>query len=203
MSSQRFSIAWHKDGAVLCAREPTVAELTECAPRLSAWYNDEYNGAMMTNDASMSAADVCALYQQMSAAGGRQFLLYRDGELMGDADFRRIGDGAPVRAEFAIMVGVRSAQGKGVGTAFSVLLHAFAFQKLGLREIYLTIIPENEAGRRCYKKVGYACDEGPVARSYAEHDTDVAMVLTREAFLRHHGTVLSQIEISARPESPR
>lgn len=203
MSSQRFSISWNKDGAVLCAREPTAAELTECAPLLSAWYNDEYNGAMMTNDASLSAADVCALYRQMNAEGGRQFLLYRDGELMGDADFRRIGEGAPERAEFAIMVGSRSAQGKGVGTAFSVLLHAFAFDQLGLGEIYLSIIPENEAGRRCYEKVGYVCDAGPVARSYADGDTDVAMVLTREAFLRHHGSVLSQIEIRARSESLR
>lgn len=194
VSTKRFLLTWKRDGVVLSAREPDEAEVKRYAPLLSSWYNEEYNQSMMTNLEPLSPEDVCQLYQDMRSEGGRPFLLFRDDTLMGDADFRHIEEH---RAEFAIMVGSRAAQGQGLGTAFSILLHSFAFRELALREVYLTIIPENQAGRRCYEKVGYRCDESPMARSYAGSEDEISMVITQEAFLRQHGAVLGDITAQA------
>jgi RimJ/RimL family protein N-acetyltransferase len=57
------------------------------------------------------------------------FLLFADDALVGDADFRQI---TGMRGEFAVMIGEWSMQGKGLGTRFSIMMHAFAFRTLGL-----------------------------------------------------------------------
>ena len=77
-----------------------------------------------------TAGDVVAYYEQLRIEGGRPFLLYMDGVLMGDADFRNI---AGVRGEFAIMIGGRASQGRGLGTRFALMLHAFGYDVLGPR----------------------------------------------------------------------
>ena len=75
-------------------------------------------------------------------AGRSPFLLTCDDTLVGDADLRHIVDDT---AEVAIMIGDRARQGQGLGTGFAILLHAFAFQTLGLLCTYAAIIPENAA----------------------------------------------------------
>lgn len=192
MTPSRYVLTWQKDGMTLSAREPSDAEVCEHAATLAGWYNDDYNRAMMSASQQVTAQDVIDLFAETKTDGGRWFLLFADGKLVGDGDFRHIdGD----RAEFAIMVGARDTQGRGLGTSLSVLLHAFAFQVLHLSAVYLTIVPKNEPGRRCYEKVGYIRDDGPVARSYAEEDDDIAMVLTRQAFQSKHSLATSSIQI--------
>ena len=195
-ANRRFQLSWARDGALLVAREPADGEVELHASGLCAWYNDEYNRRMMANSVPIDELAVIELYREMRERSGRPFLLFRDGDLVGDGDFRRI-EGS--RGEFAITVGPRVAQGQGLGTAFSVLLHTFAFQHLQLREVYLTIVAANLPGRRCYEKVGYRVDDGPVARAYADDEGDVAMVLTREAFLALHGRALEGIVITELP----
>ena len=176
----------------LSAREPSSAEVCEHAATLAGWYSDDYNRAMMSASRQVTAQDVIDLLAETKTDGGRWFLLFVDGKLVGDGDFRHIdGD----RAEFAIMVGARDTQGQGLGTSLSVLLHAFAFQALQLSAVYLTIVPKNEPGRRCYEKVGYVRDDGPIARSYAEEDDDISMVITRQAFHSKHPQATSSIQI--------
>lgn len=174
----------------LVAREPTSEELSAHAQTLADWYGDPYNQSMMAGTESLSAQDVIELLGEMRAQGGRWFLLYVDGQFVGDADLRHI---EADRAEFAIMVGARHTQGKGLGTLLSVLIHAFAFEVLRLSAVYLTIVPQNEPGRRCYEKVGYVRDDGPTARSYAEADDDIAMSITRDALCEKHKAALSEI----------
>lgn len=187
---RRLRAGWVREGARFLVHEPDEGELERHAPALAAWYGDPHNQAMMTMEPRpIAAADVCAIHARLRGNGGRTFLLFRDGALVGDADLRRIE--AP-RAEFAILVGPK---GRGFGTVFSILLGALGFRALGLREIYLTIIPANEAGRRCYEKVGYQIDHGPVARSYAELDDDIPMVLTPDALRARHGAALDAIAI--------
>jgi len=192
VSSHRYSLSWFKDGRLLAAHEPSEPEIARYAEQLAAWYSDDYNRSMMSGSDPVSADEVSALVAEMRGQGSRWFLLFSDGELLGDGDFRKVAEG---RAEFTIMIGPRSVQGKGLGTALTILLHAFAFEVLKLNAVYLTIVPANEAGRRCYEKVGYVRDDGPLGRSYAEDDGDIPMSLMRATFLEKHSQALAQIRI--------
>lgn len=183
----------------LRAFEPTLPEVLAAAPLLAAFYNDSHNAAMMTNTEEASAADVVEIFQAMRAAGARPFLLEQDGELMGDADFRNV-EGA--EAEFAILVGRRVQQSRGLGTRFAAMLHAAALRVLGLARIYATVIPQNIASRRMLEKLGYQLDASPRAASLADAEDDIALSIDWVQFERSHAELLTQLVITARESAP-
>lgn len=187
------SLAWSSPLDLLEARAATPLLVREHSARLASWYNEPYNRAMLSNTAELAPADVEQSVAELAAAGGKPFLLFRDGALVGDGDFRHV---AGREAEFAIMVGPREAQGQGLGTRLSVLLHAYAFRVLAVDVTYLAIVPANTAGRRCYEKVGYVEDGSCPASRYAEAVDDVTMSLTRARFLERHGAALAAIRIT-------
>jgi RimJ/RimL family protein N-acetyltransferase len=180
--ARRWAVEWEQGDRTLTALEPTDDELRRAAPELAAAYNDSHNRVMMGHDAEPhTAGDVVAYYEELRIEGGRPFLLYMDGVLMGDADFRNIAD---VSGEFAIMIGGRASQGRGLGTRFAVMLHAFGYDVLGLERIYISVIPANTASRRLFEKLGYQPDDGPQARALIDDETDLTMSLARSAFDR-------------------
>ncbi len=178
---------WLDGGEALVALEPSEDELRCAAPELAAGYNDPHNRVMIANEHDYTAADVVEHFAAMAAQGARTFLLYRGGQLVGDADFRHLEAG---RAEFAFLVVARSSQGKGLGTRFARMLHAFAFRTLGLERVYVTILPENVASRRVFEKIGYREDSSSEARAYVDAETDVSLSLGREDFERREGDAL-------------
>jgi RimJ/RimL family protein N-acetyltransferase len=131
----------------------------------------------------------------MAEEGARQFLLFLDGKLAGDADLRGIAVGT---AEFAFMIGARDQQGKGLGTKFALMIHAFAFQWLGLRRVYASIVPHNVASRRVFEKLGYTLDDGAEARGYADEPGDIVMGIDRTAFERAHAAAIAQLRMEDR-----
>jgi RimJ/RimL family protein N-acetyltransferase len=179
MAHARHQVSWNTAAGVLLAREPARSEIAQQAPALAAHYNEPYNSLMMAHTAPLSPLEVEQVYEQLTAAGGRAFLLYLDGELMGDADFRHIEGG---RAEFAILVGARAAQGKGLGTRYAAMLHAWAFEVLRLSTVYVTIIPRNAPSRRLFEKLGYRADSSAQAKGYAEAPDDLCMSVEHGAF---------------------
>ena len=132
-------IHWAIDGLVLSAIEPTDAELAAAADRLAVAYNDPRNAALLGHTEALDAADVLEHYAELAEDGARQFLLFVDGELAGDADLRGLEDGT---AEFAFLIGAPAAQGRGLGTRFAIMVHAFGFETLGLTAIYASVVPE-------------------------------------------------------------
>jgi RimJ/RimL family protein N-acetyltransferase len=55
----------------------------------------------------------------------------------------------------------------------------YAFERLGLRKVYLDVAETNDRARRCYEKVGFVRigqHRGPEGITYVD------MVLTRERF---------------------
>jgi RimJ/RimL family protein N-acetyltransferase len=174
-----WTVEWRQGDELLAAVEPTAAELARAAPVLAGHYNDDHNRRMMAHEETLDAAEVAAYYGELRAEGGRPFLLERDGALMGDADLRNL-DGPS--GEFAIMVGARAAQGRGLGTRYAVMLHAFAFGVLGLERLYMSVIPANAASRRLFDKLGYEVDDSAEARDYADDETDVTMSIDRARF---------------------
>ena len=194
-----WAVEWRQGGELLAALEPTAEELRRAAPALAAFYNDDHNRRMMAHaDEPHTPEDVVAYYEELRVEEGRPFLLYLDGVLMGDADFRNLeGD----IAEFAIMIGGRAAQGRGLGTRFGRMLHAFGFGTLGLARIYISVIPANTASRRLFEKLGYQIDDSPQAREFVDEPSDITMSLPRDAFDRARTDELAAIRAFERPAS--
>jgi RimJ/RimL family protein N-acetyltransferase len=191
---ERWSVLWKTADGQLEAQEPSTLEVETASSQLSSWYNEEHNRSMMSNTELMSAVDVCEHFEKLRDQGGRSFLLFADGRLMGDADLRHI-DLQSRTAEFTILVGERAAQGRGFGTRFALMLHALAFAKLGLAHIYVSIIPANRGSLRLFEKLGYQRDDSPAARGYIDEDDDVTMSFARDDFLRVCGDTIARLSI--------
>jgi len=190
-----IQIEWQTDAGALVAFEPTPEELTQHSEALSVGYNDPANAGLMGHTSLISPAEVVESYRDSIAAGMRAFLLLLDGEFAGDGDLRNFrGD----TAEFAFMIAAPSAQGKGLGTRFALMIHAFGFSRLELQRIYASVVPQNTASRRVFEKLGYIEDNSPAGREYAEEPGDVTLMLDRETFLRTHTAALAQIQIALR-----
>lgn len=190
-----FRIHWHHDVGELSAIEPTPDEIRAHAPALVTGYNEPANAGLMGHTEEMSAEDVIDHYEDMAAEGARQFLLFVDGKLAGDADLRGIEHGT---AEFAFMIAARDQQGKGLGTKFALMVHAFAFGELALRRVYASIVPHNTASRRVFEKLGYVLDDSAEARGYADEPGDIVMGIDRATFERANATSLAQLRVEAR-----
>ena len=160
----------------------------------------------MAHEADLSVDDVVSSYDGLLADGARPFFLLRGGLgggfdelLVGDADVRHV---AGETGEFAIMIGNRTLQGRGLGWRFAVMVHVFAFWRLGLRRMYVSIIPDNVASRSLFEKLGYERDDRPQARLYVDDQTDVTMSLDRERFEIATGEI-TDIRIRERAECDR
>ena len=189
---QRWSVAWVSPDGRLEAIEPSRPEVEAAAPRLSAWYNEPHNRAMMSNETEMAPDEVVRHFEDVAQKGGRNFLLYADDRLMGDADLRHVDEAAHT-AEFAIMIGERNIQGRGYGTRFALMLHAFAFETLRLEHIYVSIIPQNSGSLRLFEKLGYQSDDSPAARAYIDEPDDVTLSFARADFLRLHSATVQKL----------
>jgi RimJ/RimL family protein N-acetyltransferase len=179
--------------------EPILAEVVAAAPLLAAFYNDSHNYAMLANTRELTATEVVETFQSMRAAGGRPFLLEQDGALMGDADFRNV---VGSEAEFAILIGHRAQQSRGLGTRYAAMMHVAALRVLGLDRIYATVIPTNIASRRMFEKLGYQMDHSPRAASFADTEGDIAMSINLAQFEGAHADLLREAVITARAPSP-
>ena len=192
-----FAIEWQGHDDRLVAIEPTPAEVARHAPALAVAYNHPANAVLMGHTDPISEEEIIEHYADMQAEGAHQFLLFRDDLFVGDADLRGIRDGS---AEFAFMIAAPSVQGKGLGTRFALMIHAFGFSKLGLERIYASVVPENVASRRVFEKLGYTVDDSPEARAYADEPGDVTLVIDRAGFENRHAHALAQLRITRHHE---
>jgi RimJ/RimL family protein N-acetyltransferase len=191
----RYQIAWSTPAGQLLAIEPTHAEIARHAGALAAAYNDPHNAPLLGHTEPSTERDVIAHSERLARRGGHGFVVLRDGALVGDGDLRGVARGA---AEFAFLVTAVAEQGKGLGTRIATMIHAFAFTELGLDRVYASIVPANVASRRVFDKLGYAIDDSPAGRGFAEDPGDVVMVIDRASFERSHARAMAEIAISVR-----
>jgi RimJ/RimL family protein N-acetyltransferase len=194
-ASPSYRIEWTTSVGKLVAIEPQRAEVAAHAAELAAGYNEPENARLMGHLEPMSEAEVLEHYESLRVESGHAFLLYLDATLVGDADLRGVRRRA---AEFAFMIAAREQQGKGLGTRFAIMVHAFAFGELGLDRVYASIVPSNRASRRVFDKLGYLVDTSPEARAFADDTNDVTMVLARTWFERLHASALLHLRIEPR-----
>lgn len=186
--SVRYVVTWNE----LSAIEPTLDEVRAHAGALSRAYNDPRNAPLLGHTAVLSETEVIEVYESMFEDGARPFLLFRDGAFAGDGDLRGFAGGC---AEFAFLIASPDAQGKGLGTRFATMIHAFGFATLGLERIFASVVPQNVASRRVFEKLGYVEVTGEAARDYGDAG-DVVLALDRDTFAA--GSSLAQIAIAAR-----
>lgn len=191
----RLVVEWQTQDDRLRAYEPTREEIARFAPTLAGYYNDDYNRSIMANTVVMSADEVVEHFESLRHTGGKAFLLELNGELLGDADLRHI---TAKTAEFAILVGQRPQQGKGLGTRFAVMLHALAFGGLGLEQLFISIVPANLPSQHLFAKLGYTPDDTPAARATIDHPSDLTFSLPRTTFGPTHALRLPQIAWTTR-----
>jgi RimJ/RimL family protein N-acetyltransferase len=181
----RYAVEW----GGLKLFEPTMDQVRAVAAELAGHYNEPVNRAFLTNETDFSAEDVVQLYGEMRASEGRPFLLATEGAVVGDADLRHVEQR---RAEYAILVGPRARQGRGLGTRFSSMALVLAFGPLGLRRVYASVRPENTGSLRMFDKVGYVVDTSSDARRYAELPDDVCVSIGLEEFRRAQPEALAR-----------
>ncbi len=186
---------WIVDQGRLDLVEPTEEEVRDHAEALAGYYNEPANRALLTNTQEFAAQDVVEQFADMRARGGRPFLLMVDGSLVGDCDLRNVEEGA---AEYAVMIGPRTSQARGLGTCFSLMLLALAFNRLGLAKVYASVRPENTGSLRMLDKVGYVLDKSPAARRYAEEADDVCVSIAKTSFMRVHVDALAGMTLGVR-----
>jgi RimJ/RimL family protein N-acetyltransferase len=185
-----YQIDWDE----LRAIEPSLDEVSVHARTLAEAYNEPRNAPLLGHTAAMTEAEVLEHYESLYAHGARPFLLLVDGALAGDADVRGIALG---KAEFAFLIASPDRQGKGLGTRFATMIHAYAFAKLGVDRMFASVIPVNVASRRVFEKLGYHTDDSDAARGFADPG-DVTMSLDRGTFERRHAAVVADIRIRTR-----
>jgi len=190
-----YQITWSTAGEQLVAIEPRPDEIVHHAAALAGAYNDPHNAPLLGHTEPVGADDVVAHYSDVAGAGGHNFLVLRERELVADADLRKVKGGA---AEFAFLVTSPAVQGKGLGTRVAMMVHVFGFRSLGLDRIYASIIPANVASRRVFDKLGYRLDPSPAARAYADEPGDITMVIDRATFERSHARAMAEIRIAVR-----
>jgi len=190
-----YRIDWQTTAGRLLAIEPRLDEVATHAKFLAAAYNDPRNAPLLGHEEPISETEVVDHYEAMFDDGAHPFLLYVDGAFVGDADLRHIHDRG---AEFAFMVASPQTQGRGLGTRFAIMVNAYAFQVLGLDQVYASIIPANVASRRVFEKIGYTIDPSPRAREFADQDGDIVMSIDRVTFEGLHVGDLAEIHVAMR-----
>jgi RimJ/RimL family protein N-acetyltransferase len=193
----RYSLEWLGSDPLLRLVEPTLAEVRAHAATLAGYYNEPTNRALLTNEQDFEAVDVVDQFKGMWKAHDRPFLLFAGGDMIGDCDLRHV---EADRAEFAILIGPRATQARGLGTRFSTMLVELAFRRLGLLHVYAAIRPENGGSLRMFEKLGFDVDTTPAGRRYAEEDDDVCVSIEKEKFLRLRGD-RREVKITERQEA--
>ena len=82
-----------------------------------------------------------------------------DSRAIGSVYFRDI-DHKKQCAEYGIFIGEDDAIGKGYGTQAAELALSYAFEKLGLKEVFLRVFADNIGARKSYEKAGFRLIEG-------------------------------------------
>ena len=200
----KVEIRWND----LRAIEPTRAELVQASAALAAGYNDPVNAPLMGHTSLITPPEVVESYEEAIENGMRAFLFFVGDEFAGDGDLRNPrgtpGESSALRlgrcmtAEFAFMIAMPAVQGKGLGTRFATMLHAFGFRTLSLARIYASVVPQNTASRRVFEKLGYLVDDSAEGRAYAEEPGDITLSLAREVFIDRHRALVDEIQIGER-----
>jgi RimJ/RimL family protein N-acetyltransferase len=129
----------------------------EDAGTLVAWLNDPEVAHFLLGRMPLTRGKEEAFLRRMgeSEADLVVGVAAREGDrLIGATGLHRI-DARNRHAMFGLMIGDRSAWGKGFGTEVTHLMVRYAFEALNLNRVWLQVYEYNERALRVYEKVGF------------------------------------------------
>ncbi len=107
----------------------------------------------------------------------------KDEKLIGATGLHRI-DYANQQANFGISIGNKDYWGKSVGTEVTQEMLSYAFMRLNLRNVRLSVYGHNERAQKCYRKCGFrkvGCFEKSVFKN-GQWEDEVLMVTTNPIY---------------------
>lgn len=189
-----YRVVWATAAGMLEVIEPTADEIEANLKALVAGYNEPTNAVLLGHTARLVERDVREHYASLLGGNGRGFLLLRDGAFVGDADLRGIHSQT---GELSFLIANPANQGHGLGTKYSLMIHALAFGPLGMARVYAAVLPDNAPSKRVFAKLGYVVDNTVEGHAYGEPG-DIVLVLERADFLRRNGKAVADIRIGVR-----
>lgn len=91
---------------------------------------------------------------QMDASSAYFTILKDDGLPIGNAQLVKINPWSR-HAEFGIWIGEKTEWGRGYGMEVTHILLRFAYKRLNLHKVYLTVDADNIRAIRCFEKAGF------------------------------------------------
>lgn len=110
--------------------------------------------------------------------GDYMFSIFYEGDLVGQVGLYDV-DKTEEACEFGRIVIDRAYSGKGIGFEATKAACQIAFDELGLEEVRLEVLHDNEAAKAVYAKVGFASSG---LRQLDDGRCEIEMTLSREAF---------------------
>ena len=136
--------------------EVTIRPITyDDTENIIKWRNSEYvNSRFIDRRLFTKESHEAWLKNFVETGKVAQFIILLDGEAVGSVYLRDI-DADKKEAEYGIFIGEESARGKGVGTKSAKLILKYAFEELGLKNIFLRVLKNNPGAVRSYEKAGF------------------------------------------------
>ncbi len=131
-----------------------------------AWLNDLEVTYFLTHEfpaaATLESELAWLARKRAPECGDRVWTIEVEGEAIGVCELHAESMGPT--AAFGIIIGEKTAWGKGYGTAATREVVRIGFEEMGLERIWLTASSVNPRGVRCYEKVGFR-HEGVLRRA--------------------------------------
>lgn len=170
----------------LCGELTVVRPLTTAdLPFLKAWDEDPEIVALMGR--KYASTDVEVWYESISAARNYRALAIEtmEGRLIGELELAQV-NWRRGSAELRICIGEKDCWGCGYGSDALQATLNLAFERYGLRSVYLRVFASNVRAIRLYKRVGFRT-EASLEPSERRGDPSAVLLmnLSRERWIRY------------------
>lgn len=121
------------------------------------WINDSINNQFLHYDLPLTIEGTTKWFNNKDKKRRIDYIIEYNGIPVGLIGLLQI-DQFNQKAEYYITIGNHDFKKKGIASEASRILIRYAFEKLGLRKIYLNVDEENVIARSLYKKLGFKCE---------------------------------------------
>ncbi len=122
-------------------------------------YTEWLNDLQVTQNLTLSSKNITlhgerVLLEELSKGHNYAIVDSRDDTLIGNCGIMN-WDQTHRTGEVGIFIGPKESRGRGIGTEALRLLCGYAFDYMNMGSLFLRVFEFNEAGIRCYEKVGF------------------------------------------------
>ena len=136
----------------------SLRQFEECdIPNKVRWINDENNNRFLHYDLPLSEEKTFVWFRaNLNRTDRYDAVIECDGVPVGIIGLLTIADG---KAEYYVTLGESEAKGKGIAKQATLVLLKYAFEKLGLKTVYLYTEVNNLSAQKLFERCGF-CRKG-------------------------------------------